>query len=33
MRDLNVMQSEWQARGYKHFTRLDSPASLAKHIG
>ena len=33
MRDLDVMQSEWQARGYKHFTRLDSPASLAKHIG
>ena len=33
MRDLDIMQNEWEARGYNHFTRLDSPASLAKHIG
>ena len=33
MRDLDMMQTEWEARGYDHFTRLDNPASLAKHIG
>ncbi|WP_438997805.1 NAD(P)/FAD-dependent oxidoreductase [Candidatus Puniceispirillum sp.] len=33
MRDLDIMQAEWEARGYNHFTRLDNPNALAKHIG
>ena len=30
---LDSMQAEWEARGYRHFTRLGDPSSLAEHIG
>ncbi|MDB2391198.1 FAD-binding oxidoreductase [Alphaproteobacteria bacterium] len=33
MRDLDIMQREWETHGYNHFTRLDNLTSLAKHIG
>ena len=33
MRDLDMMQTEWEARGYNHFTRLENSNALTKHIG
>ena len=32
MRDLDSEQAEWEARGYTHFTRLESSADMATHI-
>ena len=33
MDELDLMQREWEARGYSHFSRLGDPSSLADHIG
>lgn len=33
MDELDLMQKEWEARGYSHFSRLGDPSSLADHIG
>ncbi len=32
MDELDDMKAEWEARGYRHFTRLGDPSSLAEHI-
>lgn len=32
MRDLDAEQEEWEARGYRHFTRLEGPSALSAHI-
>ena len=33
MDELDIMQAEWETRGYGHFTRLGDRSSLAEHIG